>query len=96
MGVCLGPDPGRRGRGPRGPRPPNPGSLLVGAGLRLGAVALGLLVVGGWFFETLFRTGEPPVDLGDGWPIMVIAIGAVVVLLGLFGGPEGGDTPASS
>ena len=69
---------------------------LVGAGLRLGAVALGLLVVGGWFFETLFRTGEPPVDLGDGWPIMVIAIGAVVVLLGLFGGPEGGDTPASS
>ena len=52
-------------------------------------------MVGGWFFETLFRTGEPPVDLGDGWPIMVIALGAVVVLLGLFGGPEGEDTPAS-
>ena len=70
---------------------------FVVAGLRLGAVALGLLAVGGWFFETLFRTGEPPVDLGDGWPIMVIALGAIVVLLGLFGGPiEGEDAAGSS
>ena len=57
-----------------------------------------LLVVGAWFFETLFRTGEPPVDLGDGWPILLVAIGAIVVLLGLFGGSEGGRgaRPASS
>ena len=62
----------------------------------LGAVALGLLVIGGWFFETLFRTGEPPVDVGDGWPVIVIAIGAIVVLIGLFGGRGDEGAPAAS
>ncbi len=69
---------------------------LVSTGLRLGAGALAVLVVGGWFFETLFRTGEPPVDLGDGWPIVVIAIGAFVILLGLLGGRDDQDVAASS
>jgi hypothetical protein len=70
---------------------------VVTAGLRLGGIALALLIAGAWFFETLFRTGELPVDLGDGWPILVIAIGAIVVLLGLFGGPLGDeDANASS
>jgi hypothetical protein len=69
---------------------------LVSTGLRLGAGALAVLVVGGWFFETLFRTGEPPVDLGDGWPIVVIAIGAFVILIGLLGGRDDQDPAVSS
>jgi hypothetical protein len=70
---------------------------VLTAGLRLGGIALALLIAGAWFFETLFRTGEPPIGLGDGWPILVIAIGAVIVLLGLFGGPLGDeDTTATS
>ena len=69
----------------------------VAAGLRLGGVALVLLVAGAWFFETLFRTGELPFDLGEGWPILLVAIGAVVVLLSLFGGPDGdADATGSS
>ncbi len=68
----------------------------VTAGLRLGGIALVLLVAGAWFFETLFRTGEPPVALGDGWPIVLIAIGAIAVVLGLFGGPRGDRDRAGS
>jgi hypothetical protein len=69
---------------------------LVSTGLRLGAGALGVLIAGAWFFETLFRTGEPPVDLGEGWPLVVIAIGAIVVLVGLFGGRGDEEAPATS
>ncbi len=68
----------------------------IRAGFRLGGIALVLLVAGAWFFETLFRTGEPPVALGDGWPILLVAIGAIVVLMGLFGGLEGDEGPAAS
>lgn len=68
----------------------------VAAGLRLGGIALVLLVGGAWFFETVFRTGEPPFDLGEGWPILLVAIGAVVVLLGLFGGPSDDANPTGS
>jgi hypothetical protein len=68
----------------------------VVAGLRLGGIALVLLVAGAWFFETVFRTGEPPFDLGEGWPILLVAIGAIVVLLGLFGGPNGDEDTARS
>jgi len=64
---------------------------VLSKGLRLGGVSLVMLIAGYWFFETLFRTGEAPVDLGDGWPILVIALGAVVILLGLFGGPLGDE-----
>jgi hypothetical protein len=55
---------------------------FVSTGARLVAVALAAFAVGAWFFESLFRTGEPPIHVGDGWPLLVIAIGAVVVLLG--------------
>jgi hypothetical protein len=57
---------------------------FVTMGIRVVAIALGAFAVAGWFFETLFQTGEPPVHLADGWPLLVIAIGAIVMLLGLF------------
>ena len=69
-------------------------SFVSGPGFASGRVAIGMLIVGGWFFEALFRTGEPPVDLGDGWPVIVIAIGTVLVLVGLFGGPDGDEDAA--
>src|SRR3954447_1093257 len=56
---------------------------FVTIGTRLAAVALGIFAVAGWFFETLFETGEPPLHLADGWPLLVIGIGAIVMLLGL-------------
>jgi hypothetical protein len=63
----------------------------VTAGVRLGVIGLFLLIVGAWFFETLFSTGETPIALGDGWPVLLVALGAIVVLLGLFGGPNGDE-----
>src|SRR3954451_6524995 len=66
---------------------------FVTMGMRLAAIALGMFVVAGWFFETLFQTGEPPVLIGDGWPLLVIAIGATVMLLGLFRWTEDAAAP---
>jgi len=57
---------------------------FVRMGVRLAAIALGMFVVAGWFFETLFQTGEPPVHFGNGGPLLVMGIGAMVMLLGLF------------
>jgi len=66
---------------------------FVTMGMRLAAIALGTFAVAGWFFETLFQTGEPPVHIGDGWPLLVIAIGATVMLLGLFRWTEDAAAP---
>jgi hypothetical protein len=73
----------------RGARDRDAGRVAIG--IRLAVVALVLFVIGGWYFETIFRTGEPPFVLGDAWPIVLIGIGFVVVLLGL---TRGRETPA--
>jgi hypothetical protein len=52
---------------------------LVGTGIRLAAVAGVLFVVGAWYFNTVFETGENPIDIGSWWPVVVVGIGAFVV-----------------
>ena len=53
---------------------------LVRTGLWLGSIAAVVFVAGAWFFEGVFA-GEPrPADIGDWWPVGVIAIGAVLVV----------------
>jgi hypothetical protein len=54
-------------------------------GLRVTLVSLGILVVGAWFFETIFQTGEPPFGLEAAWPLALIIVGAIVVTLALLG-----------
>jgi hypothetical protein len=53
---------------------------LVMEGFRLAAVATALFVVGAWFFETIFRTGRAPVDIGTWWPALLIAAGLLTVV----------------
>lgn len=69
---------------------------LVSVGVRLAAVFAGVFVFFAWFFETIFRTDEPPFDLGISWPIALVAIGAILFVVGLLrGSTDGGaDTAA--
>jgi hypothetical protein len=57
---------------------------LVGTGVRLVGVAGVLFVVGFWYFNAIFETGENPIDLGSWWPVVLVGIGALVVGRALF------------
>ena len=59
-------------------------------GTRLLAISLGMLIIGAWFFETIFQTDQPPFALGDNWPIALIALGGVLFVAGLLRGSMGG------
>jgi len=67
-------------------------SDLVTVGTRMVAGFGVLLLAGAWFFETIFRTGQAPFDLGDNWPIALIALGGVLFLAGLLRGSTGGGS----
>lgn len=67
-------------------------SDLVTVGTRMVAGFGVLLLVGAWFFETIFRTNQAPFDLGDNWPIALIALGGVLFLAGLLRGSTGGGS----
>lgn len=58
---------------------------LVPIGTRLLAVGAAVFVAGYWFFETIFATGRAPIDLGAWWPVVLVAVGVAVVLVGLLG-----------
>lgn len=71
------------------------GLALVVHGLRVGArekVSLGArmmagfltaFLIGAWYFETVFQTNRAPFDLGDNWPIALIALGGLLLIVGL-------------
>ena len=66
-------------------------SRMVKEGAWLAFISLVVFAVGAWFFESTFETGRVPIDLGDAWPVVLIGIGVVVILAGLFGHrPSGG------
>jgi high-affinity Fe2+/Pb2+ permease len=56
---------------------------LVSTGVTMVAIALGLLLVGGWYFETVFETGRVPFDISEAWPFVVMGIGALVIVAAL-------------
>jgi hypothetical protein len=65
----------------------------VGTALRLMGISLALLLVGAWFFETIFQTGTVPFGLETFWPFMLVVLG-VVVIAGAFLRPGAtGRTP---
>jgi hypothetical protein len=65
---------------------------LVSIGGRMVVVFGVLLLVGAWFFETIFQTNQPPFDLGENWPIALIALGGVLFVAGLLRGSLGGGS----
>jgi vacuolar-type H+-ATPase subunit I/STV1 len=54
-------------------------SARVSDGLRLVVIGGALAALGFWYFETIFETGRVPVDLGQWWPVLVIAAGLLTV-----------------
>ena len=71
-------------------------SDLVTVGTRMVAGFGVLLLVGAWFFETIFRTNQAPFDLGDNWPIALIALGGVLFIAGLLRGSAGRGSDEAS
>lgn len=65
-------------------------SDLVSTGTRIVAVFGVVLVVGWWYFETIFRTNEAPFNLAENWPIALILLGAALFVGGLLRGSSGG------
>jgi len=63
---------------------------LVGLGVRMVLISGGLFLVGRWYFEALFATGEQPIDIGTWWPVALIGVGIIIALGALF------DRPATS
>jgi hypothetical protein len=54
-------------------------SRLVGTGLRLITISAILLVVGWWFFESIFAGDTRLAGIDTWWPLGIIALGAVFV-----------------
>ena len=67
----------------------------VALGLRLTAVTAGLFLVGVWYFGALFETGTAPIEVGDAWPVFLIAAGAIVIASAFLRGvPRHGAAPS--
>lgn len=90
--------PGAAGLGLAGYGLATRSSEHVGEGVRLVVISGLMFLVGRWYFEAIFTTGEPPIDIGTWWPLAVIAIGVVVAARSLVvdrgddRGPQGGTT----
>ena len=66
----------------------------VSIGVRMFAGFGALFLVGAWYFETIYRTNRPPFNLGDGWPVALIALGGLLLAIELVRRPtEGGGPP---
>jgi hypothetical protein len=56
---------------------------LLAAGARLVAIAATIFAVGYWYFETIFTTGQAPVELAQWWPLVFVGIGLAALVAGL-------------
>lgn len=65
---------------------------MVTVGSRMLLIAIGLFLVGVWFFEAVFAGANPWAGVGALWPLAVIAVGALIVL-GAFRQPVRNDDP---
>jgi len=57
-------------------------------GTRLLAISLGMLIIGAWFFETIFQTGAVPFGLETFWPVALVVLGVIVITVAFFRGSE--------
>ena len=64
--------------------------------MRLVVIAGVLFIVGWWYFEALFATGEQPVDIATWWPLALIGVGAIIAIRALFAARRGSVQPTAS
>jgi hypothetical protein len=57
---------------------------LIAQGVRMVLVSAVLFVVGWWYFEAVFTTGEPPISVDLWWPLVAIGVGAIIATRALF------------
>lgn len=55
-------------------------SSLVASGLWMASISAIMLVAGAWFFEGIFAGELRFAEIGEWWPVAVIAVGVVIVL----------------
>jgi hypothetical protein len=53
---------------------------LVTNGLWVGGVSVVMFATGFWFFETIFESGQAPLDLATWWPVILIGVGLLVTV----------------
>ena len=58
---------------------------LLGVGARLVAIGAAIFAVGYWYFETIFASGRAPLELGQWWPVVVVAVGVLALVAGFLG-----------
>jgi hypothetical protein len=71
-------------------------SDLIDKGVGLIAVAGILFLVGWWYFEALFATGEQPIDIATWWPVVLIGVGAILAIRGVFAARRGSTRSSAS
>ncbi len=69
---------------------------LVDKGAGLVVIAGVLYVVGWWYFDALFATGEQPVDVAAWWPVALIAAGAIIAVRALLGSRDRGSNVSNA
>jgi hypothetical protein len=68
---------------------------IAGIGVRLAAVAGVLFLVGAWYFNAIFETGQNPIDIGAWWPMVLIGIGVLVLGRAVFMPSAPSRTPST-
>lgn len=67
----------------------------VTAGSRVAVIGAILFIAGLWFFSPILKDGRPPIELGDWWPLVLVAIGAVIIVSAILGGGSDEHTPTT-
>jgi hypothetical protein len=60
----------------------------VTVGSRVAVIGAVLFIAGMWFFSPILANGRPPIELGDWWPLVLVAIGAVIIVSAILGGSD--------
>ena len=67
----------------------------VTVGSRVAVIGAVLFIAGMWFFSPILANGRPPIELGDWWPLVLVAIGAVILVSAILGGGSDEHTPTT-
>jgi hypothetical protein len=67
----------------------------VTVGSRVAVIGAVLFIAGMWFFSPILANGRPPIELGDWWPLVLVAIGAVIIVSAILGGGSDEHTPTA-
>jgi len=62
---------------------------VMAAGTRIATISTVLFIVGLWFFGPVFTAGRLPLNLDEWWPVILVAVGALIVVAAVIGPRRG-------